>query len=84
MSVDASPIWSRAFDDPITLPDGRMLRTLADAGHYAAALPEDVQQRTEWQTAAEMLIMAILMNQRPDAAVSPSTPNERRRRTNRY
>jgi hypothetical protein len=50
--------WARAFDDPIPLPDGRKLRTLADAGHYVTALPENVQERTEWQTAAEMLIMA--------------------------
>jgi hypothetical protein len=54
MSAD----WSREFDDPIELPDGRVLRTLADAGHYATALPKAVQERTAWQTAAEMLIMA--------------------------
>ena len=47
--------WSRPFDDPITLPDGRVLKTLHDAGHYATALPKAVQQRIEWQTAAEML-----------------------------
>jgi hypothetical protein len=48
--TDARPDWSREFDDPITLPDGRTLRTLHDAGHYAAA--------AEWQLAAEMLILA--------------------------
>jgi hypothetical protein len=37
--------WHRPFDDPIRLPDGRELRTLADAGHYVAALPKAVQQR---------------------------------------
>ena len=65
--MSAKPLaWSRTFDDPLLLPDGRMLRTPADAaaagegdppagaGHYAAALPEAVQQRT----AAEMLITA--------------------------
>jgi hypothetical protein len=41
--------WSRAFDDPIELPDGRTLRTLADAGHYIAALPKAMQQRPEIQ-----------------------------------
>ena len=41
MSAKA-PDWSRASDDPILLPDGRVLRTLHDAGHYAAALPKAV------------------------------------------
>jgi hypothetical protein len=46
------------------LPDGRTLRTLHDAGHYAAALPKAAQERAEWQTAAEMLILAA-QGQRP-------------------
>ena len=45
--------WSRQFDDPIVLPDGRMLRTLLDTGHYVTALPKPAQERAEWQTAAE-------------------------------
>jgi hypothetical protein len=32
--------WSRAFDDPIPLPDGRELRTLRDAGNSIANLPK--------------------------------------------
>jgi hypothetical protein len=40
------------------VPDGRVLKTLYDAGHYAAALPKAAQERSEWQTAAEMLILA--------------------------
>jgi hypothetical protein len=50
--------WHLAFDDPIPVPDGRVLKTLHDAGHYVAALPKAVQDRVEWQTAAEMLILA--------------------------
>jgi hypothetical protein len=50
--------WSRAFDDPIELPDGRTLRTLGDAGHYIAALPKATQQRPEWQTATKSLMRA--------------------------
>jgi hypothetical protein len=42
--------WERAFDDSIPLPDGRVLKTLHDAGHYAAALPKAAQQLAEWQT----------------------------------
>jgi hypothetical protein len=44
--------WSRAFDDPIPLPDGRMLMTLGDAGRYIAGLPSKVLDRSEWQAAA--------------------------------
>ena len=50
--------WSRAFDDPITLPDGRVLKTLDDAGHYLAALPKATQQRVKRQAVAEILILA--------------------------
>jgi hypothetical protein len=48
----------RTFDDPITLPNGRVLKTLGDAGHYVARLPKATQQRPEWQLAAEMLLNA--------------------------
>jgi hypothetical protein len=41
--------WSRAFDDPIVLPDGRELVTLRDAGEYVRALPKAKQKREEWQ-----------------------------------
>jgi hypothetical protein len=34
--------WRRPFDDEIALPDGRVLRTLGEAGRYVAALPEKV------------------------------------------
>jgi hypothetical protein len=45
-------------------PTVRVLKTLHDAGHYAAALAKAVQERAEWQTAAEMLILAA-QGQRP-------------------
>jgi hypothetical protein len=32
--------WQRKFDDPIPLPDGRMLVTLKDAGDYITSLPK--------------------------------------------
>jgi hypothetical protein len=50
--------WSRHFDDPIPLPDGRDLRTLRDAGHYVAALLKTMQSLPAWQLAAEMLLGA--------------------------
>jgi hypothetical protein len=32
--------WSREFDDPIPLPNGRKLVTLHDAATYITALPK--------------------------------------------
>jgi hypothetical protein len=51
--------WSRAFHVPIPLPDGRMLRTLRDAGEYIQELPRAKSQLPEWQTAAETLLEAV-------------------------
>jgi hypothetical protein len=86
MSTDAGPNGSRAFDDPIPVPDARVLKTLHDAGHYAAALPRALQERTEWQTAAEMLILAA-QGQRPvmfaDIAMRPGTACGRGRAVSR-
>ena len=72
--------WSRAFDDPIRVSGGRVLRTLHDAGHYPTSLPKAVQQSTEWQTATEMLILAA-QGQRPimfaDIAMRQALPERR-------
>jgi hypothetical protein len=51
--------WSRAFHVPIPLPNGRMLRTLRDAGDYIQALPGAKHKRQEWQIAAEMVLAAV-------------------------
>ena len=51
--------WSRTFHVPIPLPDGRMLRTLRDAGDYIQALPGAKHKRAEWQIAAEMVLEAV-------------------------
>jgi hypothetical protein len=32
--------WSREFEDPITLPNGKKLITLRDAADYITGLPE--------------------------------------------
>jgi hypothetical protein len=50
--------WSRPFEDPITLPDGRTLSTLRDAASYLMALPGKTRQSDEWQAAIEALLMA--------------------------
>jgi hypothetical protein len=49
--------WSRRFDDPIPLPDGRSLKTLRDAGNYIIALGK-ARAGPEWQAAAEAVLMA--------------------------
>ena len=49
--------WSREFEDPIPLPDGRVLITLMDAGEYITALSKAEQQLDEWQTAIEVLML---------------------------
>ena len=40
--------WSRAFDEPIPLPDGRELVTLLEAGEYITALPKKEHSAPEW------------------------------------
>ena len=50
--------WSTAFDDPISLRDGRKLRTLQQAADHIMQLPEDAQHASHWQTAIETLIHA--------------------------
>jgi hypothetical protein len=50
--------WSRPFEDPIVLPDGRKLLTLKNAAGYIMKLPKVGQNHEKWQTAVEVLIMA--------------------------
>ena len=50
--------WTRPFEDPISLPDGRKLVTLEDAATFIQQLPEAEHAHEHWQTAVEMLIRA--------------------------
>jgi hypothetical protein len=50
--------WSRKFEDPIELPDGRKMLTLKDAAAYIMKLPKAEQHLEEWQAATEALLMA--------------------------
>jgi hypothetical protein len=45
--------WSREFDEPISLPDGRSLTTLRDAADYITGLPKKEAAAPEWQAAIE-------------------------------
>jgi hypothetical protein len=49
--------WSTPFEDPIVLPDGRMLLTLKDAADYIMKLPKTESDLPEWQTAIEALML---------------------------
>ena len=50
--------WSRSFEDPIILPNGREMLTLLDAGNYIASLPRKEAEGDHWQAAIDALIMA--------------------------
>ena len=50
--------WSKSFADPTELPNGRVLRTLRDAGHYVTSLRKADQLKSHWQTAAHELMIA--------------------------
>ena len=50
--------WESEFDDPIPLPKGRALETLADGRAYILRLKKADQDSEPWQTAAEALLMA--------------------------
>jgi hypothetical protein len=54
--------WSKRFDGPITLPDGRKLKTLRDAAEYITALPRAQANAKRWQTARQMLLLAAERN----------------------
>ena len=49
--------WSRKFEDPIPLPDGRELITLRDAADYITGVPKKESDLPEWQTAIEVLML---------------------------
>jgi len=87
--------WSRAFDDPITLRDGRVLKTLRDVGHYVAGLPKAKHDQPQWRLAATMLMQAadegaptmlarIAMLRALNADGEPVRPEPRRKRVKKY
>ena len=62
--------WSRAFEDPVALPDGRQLLTLQQAADYIMKLPKAEHDLPVWQVATE----ALIVNKRP--RVTPPPQNE--------
>jgi hypothetical protein len=49
--------WAREFDEPVSLPGGRTLRTLHDAATYITGLPKKESALPEWQAAIEALML---------------------------
>ena len=49
--------WKRLFDEPISLPRGRQLVTLEDAGTHITKLPKAEHKAAEWQDAMKALIL---------------------------
>jgi hypothetical protein len=49
--------WSRKFEDPIALADGREFITLRDAADYIMKLPKKESDLPEWQAAIEALML---------------------------
>jgi hypothetical protein len=47
--------WSRRFEDPIELPDGRIINTIGEAAEYALELPSKIGSTPPWQRAADAL-----------------------------
>jgi hypothetical protein len=88
-------LGARRFDDPIALPDGRVLRTLRDAGNYVAAFPKAKHNRPEWRLPAAMLMQTaedgapvmlaeIAMRRALNADGNPEPPEPRRKRAKKY
>lgn len=50
--------WNSPFDDPVTLPNGKKLKTLRDAANYIQRLPKAEHDKPKWQTATSVLIEA--------------------------
>jgi hypothetical protein len=56
-----TPDWSRKFDEPIPLPNGRQLVTLKEAGTYITTLRKAEHTAAEWQAAMEALILVATL-----------------------
>jgi hypothetical protein len=54
--------WKRPFEEPISLPRGRQLITLEDAGNYITKLSKAEHEAPEWQAAMEALMFVARLN----------------------
>jgi hypothetical protein len=51
--------WEQFFVDPIELADGRVLRSLRDAGEFIQSLPKATHERPEWEEAVDALLLVV-------------------------
>ncbi|MBV8917323.1 hypothetical protein [Bradyrhizobium sp.] len=51
--------WQQFFRDPIELTDGRVLRSLRDAGEFIQMLPKATHDRPEWRAAVQALLLVV-------------------------
>jgi hypothetical protein len=49
--------WDQQFFDPIMVPGRKPLVTLHDAANYIVKLPKVEQRASQWQAAAEVLML---------------------------
>jgi hypothetical protein len=54
--------WSREFEQPIPLPDGRTLVSLHDAATYITGVSKKEAALPEWQAAIEALMVVVNQN----------------------
>jgi len=64
---------SLALSRPLTLEDGRCLRTLADAGEMVLSLTPDEQAQARWQAVVGALIFEIRSDQEDQGHVAAVT-----------
>lgn len=50
--------WSARFSEPISVPGGRKLATLADARAYVLKLDQDIRGTNIWETAIRNMLCA--------------------------
>ena len=71
--------WSREFDEPISLPDGRSLTTLRDAADYITGLPKKEAAAPEWQAAIERVSAPSKKRAKAYRVISTRQPSWRSR-----
>ena len=54
--------WSRKFEEPIPLPNGKSLVTLREAATYIMQLPKAEHKADEWQAAMRALLLVVEQN----------------------
>jgi hypothetical protein len=63
--------WSREFEDPISLPNGKKLVTLHDAADYITSLPKKKSDLPEWQARDRGSVAGVAQRSDDDGADRP-------------